>query len=117
MSRSDAAPGTDAAPEAPAPARPGSGDRALFESFVELAGREMGRGRTLSDLAEALGATASALDTACRRQRGRSALEVLYDLRLDRARRLLSDAATPLSAIAAELEAAKAAITQLSTEG
>ena len=91
------------APEAPAPARPGSGDRALFESFVELAGREMGRGRTLSDLAEALGATASALDTACRRQRGRSALEVLYDLRLDRARRLLSDAATPLSAIAAEL--------------
>lgn len=88
---------------APAPALPGAEARALVAAFLELAGRELGRGRTLADLAEALGTTAAGLEDACRRHRGRGALDLIYDLRLDRARRLLAEGGRNLGQIATEL--------------
>lgn len=92
-----------AAPAAVPSARPPHSARTLFKSFVELANRELGRGRTLSDLAEALGTNAAGLDAACRTHRGCSALEVIYALRLDRARAMLKDPDCSLGRIAAEL--------------
>lgn len=91
------------APDTGAPARPGGETRSLFDSFTELAGRELGRGRTVADLAQALGTSTAGLDAACRTHRGRSALDVMYDLRLDRARALLVDPAQSLAQIAADL--------------
>lgn len=85
------------------PVRPGHHARDIVERFLDLGGRELGRGRTLADLAEALGTTAAGLDEACLNQRGRSALELIYDLRLARARRLLADPAMGLARIATDL--------------
>lgn len=90
-------------PESARPSLPGQDSLALVGAYRELAGREMGRGRTLSDLAEALGTTAGTLDAACRRHHGRSALELFYDLRVERARTLLSDHSRSLAQIATEL--------------
>lgn len=87
---------------APRHRRPTSA-RALFDAFLALAGRELGRGRTMSDLAEALGTNAAGLDAACRLHRGCSALDVVYSLRLDRAREMLADRNCTLAHIAAEL--------------
>ncbi|WP_134724642.1 helix-turn-helix domain-containing protein [Paracoccus luteus] len=78
-------------------------DRQLVADFIDLAGRELGRGRTLADLADALGTSAGALDRACRAQRGRGALDLSYDLRLARARALLADRTRSLGQIADEL--------------
>lgn len=77
--------------------------RALVAEFCELAGREMGRGRTLSDLAEALGTTAGGLDDACRRHRGCSALDLIYRLRTERAVTQLRETSRPIADIAIEL--------------
>lgn len=77
--------------------------RALFDAFVDLTGRELGRGRTLADLAEALGTTAAGLDAVCRTHRGCSALEMTYAIRLERACAMLRDRDCPLAQIAAEL--------------
>lgn len=85
------------------PALPGAAARDLLASFLDLAGREMGRGRTLADLAEALGTTAAGLDLTCRQHRGRGALELIYELRMDRARALLADRSRSVAEIAAEL--------------
>lgn len=82
---------------------PGAEARDLVAAFLELAGREMGRGRTLADLAEALGTSAAGLEDACRRHRSRGALDLIYDLRLDRARKLLAEGSGSLGQIAAEL--------------
>lgn len=82
---------------------PGRDSHALFQAYIELAGREMGRGRTLADLAEALGTTAAGLDGACRRHRGCSALDLIYELRLERARTLLANPRRSLAQIAEEL--------------
>ncbi|WP_112874549.1 helix-turn-helix domain-containing protein [Paracoccus endophyticus] len=75
-------------------------DRRIVADFMDLAARELGRGRTLADLADALGISAGALDRACRAQRGRSALDLIYDLRLARARALLADRSRSLGQIA-----------------
>ena len=74
-----------------------------MQAYLELAGREMGRGRTIADLADALGTTAAGLDEACRKHRGCSALDLLYELRLDRARSMLADPRHNLPQIAEEL--------------
>ncbi|HRO15209.1 MAG TPA: helix-turn-helix transcriptional regulator, partial [Paracoccus sp. (in: a-proteobacteria)] len=88
-------------------ARPGEGRadgaHALVADYLDLAARELGRGRTVADLAEALGTTAAHLDRACRQQRGRSALDLLYDLRLERAQRMLRTGNRSLSRIADDL--------------
>ena len=90
-------------PEPSRPDLPGRDSHALVAAYLELAGREMGRGRTISDLAEALGTTAAGLDAACRRHRGCPALELMYELRLDRARALLAEPRRSLGQIAMEL--------------
>lgn len=90
-------------PEPGQPARHGNAAAALFASFTELAGRELGRGRTVADLAAALDTTAAAIEAACQKQRGCSALQVMYDLRLERARSMLADGNQSLAAIADEL--------------
>lgn len=93
----------------PAGAEPGQlpprglDDRQLLAAYRDLAGRELGRGRTVADLAEALGVSAAGLDAACRRHRGCSALALLYELRLERATAALRDTGRPLAEIAAEL--------------
>lgn len=75
-------------------------DRLIVADFLDLAARELGRGRTLADLADALGISAGALDRACRAQHGRSALDLIYDLRLGRARAMLADRSRSLGQIA-----------------
>lgn len=92
-----------ALPAAARRAPTGRAERELFDAFLELAERELGRGRTLSDLAEALGSNIAGLDSACRTHRGCSALAVTYALRLDRARAMLVDRSCPLTQIAEEL--------------
>lgn len=81
----------------PDPARP------LVDRFAELAGREYGRGRTIADLAEALGSDVASLDRACQEARGQSALELIYALRHDRAAELLRDPSRPIGGIAQQL--------------
>lgn len=90
-------------PDPETPALPGAEARSIVAAFLDLAGRELGRGRTLADLAEALGTSAAGLEDACRRHRGRGALQLIYDLRLDRARAMLTDGSRSLSQIAADL--------------
>lgn len=63
--------------------------RPLTEKFMRLIQREMESGPTLGDLAQELGVTIGVLDRSCRAARGRSALDLLYDLRLERAVALL----------------------------
>ncbi|SDL66997.1 helix-turn-helix domain-containing protein [Paracoccus chinensis] len=92
-----------ARPQASRPELPGRDSHALVQAYLDFAGREMGRGRTIADLADALGATAAGLDAACRKHRGCSALDLLYELRLDRARAMLADPRHSLSQIAEEL--------------
>ena len=92
-----------ARPRPTQPGLPGRDSHALVQAYLELAGREMGRGRTIADLADALGTTAAGLDEACRKHRGCSALDLLYELRLDRARSMLADPRHNLPQIAEEL--------------
>jgi len=92
-----------ARPEPTRPTLPGQDSRALVEAYCELAGREMGRGRTIADLADALGTTAAAMDAACRRHCGCSALDLIYKLRVERGATLLADRSRSLAQIAEEL--------------
>ncbi len=64
--------------------------RQLTERYLTLARRDLGRGLTIADLAQNLGVSMAVLDRACRHSRGRSALDLLYDLRLERAVQMLS---------------------------
>ncbi|MBV0890479.1 AraC family transcriptional regulator [Paracoccus sp. Z118] len=90
--------------DAAAPAlRHGDRSKQILQDFEALAGRELGRGRTLSDLAEAIGATMPDLDAACRTQRGQSALDILYELRLERATAMLRGGHDSLAEIASAL--------------
>lgn len=75
-------------PHAQSPAHPRNA-RPLTEKFMRLIQREMENGLTLGDLAQELGVTIGMLDRACRAARGRAALDLIYDLRLDRAVALL----------------------------
>lgn len=90
---------TEAAPP-PRADTPMTEARALVTAYLDLAGRELGRGRTMADLAQALGTTMTGLDDACQRMRGRKALDLLYDLRIERAVALLRHSTDPLSVIA-----------------
>lgn len=76
--------------------------RPLSDRYVALVRRDMGRGLTIADFAHGLGVTAATLDRACRCCRGRSALELLYDLRLERAVALLREGRLTSVEIAAE---------------
>ncbi|AGT08984.1 helix-turn-helix domain-containing protein [Paracoccus aminophilus] len=74
----------------------------LMDRYLQLVRRDMGRGLTLSDFAQDLGVSSATLDRACRCCRGRSALELLYELRLERAVSLLRSSQKSATAIAAE---------------
>lgn len=76
--------------------------RPLSDRYIALVRRDMGRGLTIADFAHALGVTAATLDRACQCCRGRAALELLYDLRLERAVALLREGRLSPVEIAAE---------------
>lgn len=104
-------------PAAPPPwriaeARPASGPaspgqildgRLLAERFLALARAQLALDRTMAELAGSLGATLAQLDRACRQARGRGALELLYDLRLELALDALRDRDRPVATIAQDL--------------
>lgn len=77
--------------------------RPLTERFLELARREMGASPTIAEMARDLGCSQAQLDRACRQSRGRSALDLLYDLRLELATEALRETARPIPEIAEEL--------------
>ncbi len=74
----------------------------IVRDFMALAARELGRGRTLSELAQAIGVTRVDLEAACLAQRGQTALELLYELRLEGAMALLRTGKDGLGSIAAQ---------------
>lgn len=77
--------------------------RPLTERFIELAQAELAQNQTIAELARKLGHSLAYLDRACQQSRGRSALQVLYDLRLDQAARALRDGDRPVHEIARDL--------------
>ena len=63
----------------------------------------MSQNQTIAELARRLGHSLAHLDRACLQSRGRSALQLLYDLRLERAARALRGSDIPICDIAQEL--------------
>lgn len=91
-------PGRAAAPEeAAAP------DQPLVERFLDLAAQDLSPCRTLADLAQDLGTTLTALDRACRAARGKRAVDLVNELRLERAAEMLRHSDAPSARIAQEL--------------
>lgn len=81
----------------------GAADRPLVDRFLALVGGEVGSGRTLADLAQDLGTTLTHLDRACQETRGRRAIELVHELRLERAAELLRHTDRPTPRIAQDL--------------
>lgn len=82
---------------------PTPSDRPLVDRFLSLAAIEMGTFRTLADLAQDLDTTLTQLDRACHEARGRRAVELLHELRLERAAELLRHTDRPTARIAQDL--------------
>lgn len=78
-------------------------DHDLYPAFCDLARSQMGAGLTLADMAAQLGCDSAALDHACRARRGRRAVEVLNDLRIEMALALLRNSLDTPQQIAARL--------------
>lgn len=88
----------------PQPELPGvTVDRPLVDRFLALAAIELGSWRTLADLAQDLDTTLTQLDRACLEARGRRAIDLLHELRLERASELLRHTDKPTIRIAQEL--------------
>ncbi|MBP8932375.1 MAG: helix-turn-helix domain-containing protein [Paracoccus sp.] len=97
LSRLDARPGPRNADQSGiAEARP------LTERFLELALAELAQSQTIAEMARKLGHSQAHLDRACRQSRGRGALELLYDLRLQHAAKALRNSTRPIAEIAQE---------------
>lgn len=75
----------------------------MVDRFLALAGGQLGRGQTVADLADAMGITTATLDRACHAARGRRAVDLLNDLRLERAARLLRESRQSPTQIAHDL--------------
>ncbi|MDO5631554.1 MAG: AraC family transcriptional regulator [Paracoccus sp. (in: a-proteobacteria)] len=75
----------------------------LVDRFMQLAAGELGGGRTIGELADALGVSTATLDRACRQTRGRRAIELIHDLRHETAVHLLRDTRQPLTEISRDL--------------
>lgn len=88
---------------APGPVRPNAPQRALVQRFTDLAENEIGRGRTLADLAAALGSTTAEVDRACRMVRSCSALDLVHALQRSRAIALLRETRLPPARIAEQV--------------
>ncbi|MCZ0961777.1 helix-turn-helix domain-containing protein [Paracoccus benzoatiresistens] len=86
--------------DAPAPGLP---DRPLIERFMALARERLGEARSVAELAAELGSTTLLLDHACLAAHGKRAVEMIHDLRLECAARMLRETARPTQRIAAEL--------------
>ncbi|MDO5646850.1 AraC family transcriptional regulator [Paracoccus sp. (in: a-proteobacteria)] len=92
------------------PARPAdsgsaiwTANRPLVDRFLELARMHIGQCRTIADMAQELGATSAMLDHACIAARGRRAIDLMNDLRLERAAELLRHTPLTPARIAANL--------------
>lgn len=85
--------------------RPGTvhPDRPLVDRFLALAAIEMGSCRTLADLAQDLGTTLTLLDRACIEARGHRAIDLLHELRVERAAELLRHTDRPVPRLAQDL--------------
>ncbi|MDS9468123.1 helix-turn-helix transcriptional regulator [Paracoccus sp. MBLB3053] len=77
--------------------------RQLTERFLSVAAENLAQGWTIAELAGKLECTVAHLDQSCHDSRGRSALELLYDLRLQRAAALLRGSDMSFEHIALEL--------------
>ncbi|WP_231564682.1 helix-turn-helix transcriptional regulator [Paracoccus halophilus] len=77
--------------------------RLLTERFLELAQAELAEPQTIADMARKLGHSLARLDQACWQSRGRSALQLLYDLRLAQAAEALRRTTRPINEIALDL--------------
>lgn len=93
----------DRAEPVDAPIRRIAEARPLTERYLALAASDLSCNLTISELAERLGCTQSQLDRACIESRGRSPLDLLYGLRLDRAAAALRHTNQPTAQIAQEL--------------
>lgn len=78
-------------------------DRPLVYRFLALAAGELGSPRTLADMAQDLGTTLTHLDRACSETRGQRALDLLNELRLERAAELLRHTDRPTARLALDL--------------
>ncbi|WP_182911457.1 AraC family transcriptional regulator [Paracoccus sp. JM45] len=78
-------------------------DRPLVDQFLAISERELGSLRTLADTAQDLGTTLAQLDRACQEAKGRRAVELLHELRLERAAELLRHTDRPMGRIAVDL--------------
>ena len=83
----------------PVAASPAEGST-LAARFASLAARQLGSGSTIGDMADILGCTAATLDRACRSLHGTTALDLLAQLRLAHAQKLLRTTRCPLRLIA-----------------
>lgn len=78
-------------------------DHTLIEQFLALAGQRLGSNGTVAELAAELHSTTGALDQACMVARGKRAVEVIHDLKLERAAALLRGTNRPTLHITADL--------------
>ena len=78
-------------------------DRPMVERFLTLAGVQIGSARTLAEMAQDLDTTLTQLDRACLEARGRRAIDLLNDLRLERAAEMLTHTDRPAPRIAQDL--------------
>lgn len=77
--------------------------RPLTEQFLAHAAESLRDNRTVAELARELGCTLPELEAACQQSRGRTALDLLYVLRLDRAVDMLREGSMSDLQIAREL--------------
>ncbi|MFN4059181.1 MAG: helix-turn-helix domain-containing protein [Paracoccus hibiscisoli] len=85
------------------PAGAALADRPLVDRFLALSASEIGSDRTLADLAQDLGTTLTQLDRACLQARGRRAIDLVHEQRLERAAELLRHTDRPTPRIAQDL--------------
>lgn len=93
----------DPTPDHRPAAGPALPDRSLVEQFLTLAAAELGNCRTLADQAQDLGTTLTQLDRACIEAKGRRAVELMHELRLERAVEMLRHTDRTPARIAQEL--------------
>ncbi|WP_378944916.1 helix-turn-helix domain-containing protein [Paracoccus sp. R86501] len=86
-----------------APRSTPTADRPLVDRFVTLADQQLGSWQTLADMAQQLDATLTQLDRACIEAKGRRAVELLHELRLERAAEMLHHTDRPIGRIALDL--------------
>jgi len=85
------------------PPLPELASRPLVEQFLALAATQLGCCRTLAELAQDLQTTLTQLDRASLEARGRRAVDLMNELRLERAAELLRHTNSPTSRIAQDL--------------